>query len=213
MAERSPTQCPAGSRVCGARSVGAFRSRPDSHSSSRPSASPVQTGDRRRGVVGGLGLDLLEDRGGSSGVAVDDGRGDLAQRSRGQLAGPAGGGEQGQVLAFHRAVEGPSQGVQVGALAVAGDVAELAVLVDVDAVLGQQRRKLAQHVAGHPGLVRDLRTGPRGFGAAPSHVAQVAHRGSAAAGRRCAGRVSHWLDAVLDAADGNGSAAARGCPS
>jgi hypothetical protein len=69
---------------------------------------------------GDSGWTLPEDGGGSCGVAVGDGLGDLAQRSRGQLPGPAGGGEQGQVLAFHRAVEGPLQGVQVEDLAVVG---------------------------------------------------------------------------------------------
>jgi hypothetical protein len=54
-----------------------------------------------------------------------------------RLGDRAGGGKQGQVLAFHGAVEGALQGVQVGDL----DVAELAVLVDVNALLGQQRRE------------------------------------------------------------------------
>ena len=42
VAARSPIQCPGGSRMCAARLVGAFGSRPDSQSSSRPSATPMQ---------------------------------------------------------------------------------------------------------------------------------------------------------------------------
>jgi hypothetical protein len=52
------------------------------------------------------------------------------------------------------------QGVQVGHVDV----------VDVDAVLGQQRRQLAQHLLGHPRLVLDLRHARCWFRVAASHV-------------------------------------------
>ncbi|MGD9530748.1 hypothetical protein [Pseudonocardia sp.] len=78
----------------------------------------------------------------------------------------AGGGEQRQVLALDRAVEGALQGLQVGHV----EVAELAALVAVDALLGQQRRELAQHLARHSRLELDFRAGPGWLRAPPTHV-------------------------------------------
>ena len=88
------------------------------------------------------------------------GSGHQAQRGDGQVAGVAWPGEHGHVAPLDRAVHRSLQGWQVGDVDVAG----------VDALLGQQRRQLAQQFLRHAGLDLDLREPGGGLRAAAAHV-------------------------------------------
>jgi hypothetical protein len=111
------------------------------------------------GVVGRVGLYLVQDRRSERVDAVGDGLDDQPQCGAGQVARVAHWGEAGHVMPSDGAVQRRLQGHQVG---------------DVDAFLGRQRRELAQCFLRQPWRELDLRRSRRWFGAAAAHVGHEA---------------------------------------
>ena len=161
VAARSPVQCPAGSRVSFARPAGALVSFPDSHWSSRPSASPTQAETVAEEPSGdsGWAWSKIEAASGVSPSAMASAV-SLMVTAASSRAWPTG----VNMAMLCRSTARPSARWSVSR-------SGTSMLSASMPSLGQQRRQLVQQLVRHAGLELDLRPSWRGwFRAAASHV-------------------------------------------